>query len=221
MPAARAASSIGPDRRVSRPIRKGLPFWPSTRAAARPRARTSSGVSSVLATPRRPSVPNRSVMKGLALGVLRRLAGLLQAVLLALLLPRVAGQEAGLLQRGPHLGVELDQAPGDAEAQRTRLAGDAAAGDGGVDVVDLGRGRDPQRLADDHAMGLGGEVLLDRPAVDHDLPGAGPDADTGDGLLAAAGGLGEGDGHAVLRVGRQRSWRRASARSRGWGCWAA
>ena len=34
---------------------------PSTRAAARPRARTSSGVSSALATPRTPSVPNRRV----------------------------------------------------------------------------------------------------------------------------------------------------------------
>ena len=39
------------------------------------------------------------------------------------------------------LGVELDEGPGDAEAQGAGLAGDAAAVDGGVDVVDLGRRR--------------------------------------------------------------------------------
>ena len=55
-PAASAASSRGPEMRVSRPTTTRSP--PSTRAAARPRARVSSGVSSVLATPRTPSVPN-------------------------------------------------------------------------------------------------------------------------------------------------------------------
>src|SRR5207237_9040810 len=122
---------------------------PRTRPAARPRARTSSGVSSELATPRTPSVPNRNVMGapvGSALRVLRCLAGLLQAVLLALLLPRVAGQKAGLLQRDPHVGVELDQATGDAEAQGARLAGNPTPGDGGVAVVDLGRRGAPLRL---------------------------------------------------------------------------
>ena len=41
----------------------------------------------------------------------------------------VAGEEAGLLQRGPQLGVELDERPGDAEAQGAGLAADAAAVD--------------------------------------------------------------------------------------------
>ena len=59
-PAASAASSIGPDRLVSRPITNLGP--PSTRAAARPSAVTSSGVSSAFASPRTPSVPNRRVM---------------------------------------------------------------------------------------------------------------------------------------------------------------
>src|SRR5436190_22669293 len=48
-----------------------------------------------------------------ALGVLRSLAGLLQAVLLALGDARVAGQEAGLLQGGAVVGVVLAQGPGD------------------------------------------------------------------------------------------------------------
>ena len=48
-----------------------------------------------------------------ALAVLRRLAGLLEAVLLALDGPRVARKEAGLLQRGPVLGLHQDQRPRD------------------------------------------------------------------------------------------------------------
>ena len=58
IPAANAACSIEPEMRVSRPTSTGPP---STRAAARPRATTSSGVRSALATPRTPSVPKRRV----------------------------------------------------------------------------------------------------------------------------------------------------------------
>src|SRR5439155_5264375 len=54
----------------------------------------------------------------LPLGVLRRLAGLLQPVLLALLDPGVPGQEAGLLQRRAVLRIHQGQCPGHAEAQR-------------------------------------------------------------------------------------------------------
>src|SRR4249919_2316634 len=129
---------MGPDRRGSRPITTWSPL--STRAAARPSTRASSGVSSALATPRTPSVPKRRAMEGpprisaaswprlggpaqpgrrdlrgpcrklrfrwgpSALGVLRRLAGLLEAGLLALLLAGVPRQEAGPLERAPHLG---------------------------------------------------------------------------------------------------------------------
>src|SRR5690606_4598105 len=116
----------------------------STRAAARPRARTSSGVSSALATPRTPSVPKRSVIVppcrtrrhpagdrrdrprtasvDSALGVLRSLAGLLEPVLLGLLLPGVAGEEARLLEDGTEVGVDLDESAGDAVAQGAGLA---------------------------------------------------------------------------------------------------
>jgi hypothetical protein len=55
-PAASAAASSPPDRRVSRPMYQRAP--PSTRAADRPSRRANSGVSSTLATPRTPSVPN-------------------------------------------------------------------------------------------------------------------------------------------------------------------
>ncbi len=58
-PADRAACSRGPERLVSRPIRKVAAEM--VRAMARPRANVSSGVNSTLATPRTPSVPNRVV----------------------------------------------------------------------------------------------------------------------------------------------------------------
>src|SRR3954454_9485696 len=136
MPAASAANSSGPEIRVSRPTRNRPPG--RTRAAARPRASTNSGVRSRLATPRTPSVPKerltemRAVRAGrapaLPLGVLRSLAGLLQAVLLALLGARVAGEKAGPLERYALLGIELGQGAGDAEPQRTGLTRYPAAG---------------------------------------------------------------------------------------------
>src|SRR5271165_1552666 len=129
-PAPRAACSMGPDLRVSRPIRKAVAVM--VRAMARPRARTSSGVSSVLALPRTPSVPNQVRDTGLPLRVLGGLAGLLQAVLLGLLLPCVTGEEARLLEGAAQLGVELAQGPGDAESEGAGLAGDPAAVDGHV-----------------------------------------------------------------------------------------
>src|SRR2546421_5675965 len=143
-PAASAASSIGPDRRVSRASTNGR-STPRTRAAARPSASASSGVSSTLAKPRTPSVPKRSVMAPgrLPLGVLRRFAGLLQAVLLAFLLPGVAGQQPGLLHLGPQVGVERHEGPGDTQAHGPCLPAHTAAGEGAVDVVDLGRLREP------------------------------------------------------------------------------
>ena len=58
-PATSAASSSGPDSRVSRPTTNRSA--PSTRAAARPSASTTSGVRSRFATPRTPSVPNFSI----------------------------------------------------------------------------------------------------------------------------------------------------------------
>src|SRR5262249_35053208 len=125
-PATSAASSIGPERRVSRPTTNGR-VVPSTRAAARPTPVTSSGVSSRLASPRMPSVPNRRVMgrsksRGDArrspLRVLRSLARLLQSVLATLLLTGVARQQTRLLERRPHLLVERYQRTRDPEPER-------------------------------------------------------------------------------------------------------
>ena len=94
----------GADRTGGCRARRGRPAprgpWP--RPGRAPSA--SSAVSSTLATPRTPSVPKRARATALPLGVLRRLAGLLQAVLLGLLLAGVAREEAGALQRGRSSG---------------------------------------------------------------------------------------------------------------------
>src|SRR6185369_17143686 len=168
---------------------------PSTCAAARPSAVTSSGLSSRFASPRMPSVPNSSVMSRrrppgrLPLRVLGRLASLLQAVLAALLLARVTDEQAGLLEHGSQLVIERDQRAGDAEPQRARLPTDPATGDARLDVVHVGRLADPQRLGRGLAVGADREVLIDRAPVDEHLTGAGAQPHAGDGLLATPRGL--------------------------------
>src|SRR5580704_15990215 len=133
----------------------------------------------------RPGVRWRAA--ALPLGVLRRLPGLLQAVLLALLDPGVPGEEPGLLQRRAVLRVDQRQRAGHAEPQRTRLPGDAAARDAGDDVELAFRAEGHERLVDQLLVHLVREVHVERPAVDQPLAGAGEDPDAGDRLLAPAG----------------------------------
>src|SRR5688500_14578656 len=204
-PATTAASSISPLARGSRPTTATGRWVPSrsasTPAAARATERASSGVRSELARPRTPSVPNRRP-NGSALGVLRSLASLLEPVLLALLDPRVTGEEAGLLQRRTVLGLDLDQRAGDGEPQGAGLTGDAAALEQAHDVVLLALLQGHERLTDELLVHLVGEVLLEGAAVELELAGAREQPHADDGLLAAADGLdgtpvgvGHGAGH--------------------------
>src|SRR4051794_27742720 len=241
-PDASAASSNGPEMRVSRPMTTRSP--PRTRAVARPSATTSSGVRSRLATPRTPSVPNRRVTAApllavppnqicfvrtartscaLALRVLRSLPGLLEAVLLRLLLASVTREEARLLERGADLLVELRQGAGDAEPQRAGLAGRAAAVDRRVHVVHVSHLAHAQRLAEQLAVRRVGEVVGDIAAVDGDLALARTQPDTGDGRLAPAGRDDERrvlDGGGGLRQRGSSQERRACSMRSGCGCWA-
>src|SRR3954471_24510014 len=123
---------------------------------------------------------------GSALRVLGRLAGLLQAVLLPLLGPRVTGEEAGLLQRRAVVGLEPDERAGDREAQGPGLAGDAAAVQGGDDVVLVGLLQGDERLLDELLVHLVREVVVERAPVELEVAGARNEADADDGLLAAA-----------------------------------
>src|SRR6185437_13557584 len=123
---------------------------------------------------------------GLTLGVLGRLTSLLQPVLLALLHPGVPGQEAGLLQRRTVVGLDADQRAGDGQPQRTGLAGDAAAGQAGNDVVLVVLVQRDERLADQLLVHLVREVVLDGAAIELEVSGARHEPDPDDGLLAAA-----------------------------------
>src|SRR5262252_8178282 len=127
----------------------------------------------------------------LPLGVLRRLPGPLQAVLLALLHARVAGQKACLLERWPQLLVFVDQRPGDAVGNRSGLPGDTAALDLDADIEATERLGQPQRLQHNLLQPALPEVLHRALLVDQDPTIAGLDADACDRRLAAADGPNE------------------------------
>src|SRR6266516_400855 len=122
-----------------------------------------------------------------ALRVLRCLPGLLQAVLLALLDAGIPGKEARPLQGSPVFRVDQYQGTCDPQPQRTRLAGDPAAGDAGGHIeLPLGP-EGHERLTDELLVDLVREEVLQRPLVDAPLAGARCDPDPRDRLLAAAG----------------------------------
>src|SRR6266508_984092 len=152
-----------------------------------------------------------------ALRVLRSLAGLLQPVLLTLLDPRVAGQEARLLQAGPVLDVQVAQCPSDGQPQRAGLAGNAPAAQVGEDVDRVNPVGGHQRVADQLLMHLAREVVLQRAAVEHELAGARHEAHPDDGLLAAANGLDQTTSAAAGADGRGRGRRGGLHRRRGGG----
>src|SRR4051812_5918320 len=146
MPAARAASNIWPDSRVSRTISTCGADDCATPTAAWPSRIARSAVRNSPARPRTPSVPNRrrlvtasvpTMGVPLALRELRPLTGLLEAGLLALDLARVAREVAAALELGTQGRLGLDERTGDAVTQRSGLGRDAAAVDTG-DYVHAG-----------------------------------------------------------------------------------
>src|SRR3954471_14427570 len=159
--------------------------------AARASASASSALRNVPATPRTPSVPNSlraNVRSGLALGELRPLAGLLQAGLLALLGPRVAGEEAAPLELAAQVGIGDDQGARDAVAQRAGLRGHAAAVHAGDDVHAVVVADGLQRLADVALQRGAREEVVHRLSVDRVGAVARLEDHAGDRRLALAGG---------------------------------
>src|SRR5690606_33254533 len=131
----------------------------------------------------------------LTLGELGGAAGLVQADLLALDLARVAGHEARRAQLALERLVVFDQRAGDAQADRTGLAGGAAAAGGDEDVERFGVLGQLERLAHDHARGLATEELVQRTVVDGDLAGTAAQEHAGGGGLATAGAVVLSDCH--------------------------
>src|SRR5690606_7194764 len=127
---------------------------------------------------------------------------------------RVARRETGLAQCLAQALVVSHERARDAVADRTGLAGRAAAAHGDVDVeLVLGLG-DGERLAHDHARGLAAEEDVERPAVDDDLAAAGTQNDAGRGGLAAAGSVMTGRCHGLRAPTGSAAARRADARCR-------
>ena len=166
-----------------------------------PAERDDSGeVRSASASPRTPSVPNRSTR---GVGAYRfEYCGALRAFLRPYLRRSFSrasrASKPGLLQHRPRVGVERDQRPGDAEPDRAGLAAHAAAVERRVDVVDLFGLREPQRLLGDDLVREDREVRLELAPVDQDLPAAVPDPHAGDRFLATTGRLDQ-------RLGQERS----------------
>src|SRR4030081_1522744 len=103
-------------------------------------------------------MPERKHSLCSSLGVLRRLASALQAVLLPFLLARIARQEAGLLQYGAQLRVVLEQGARDAVGDRPGLARLAAADDFDTGVEALGVD-DPEGCHDDQLESPPAEIF--------------------------------------------------------------
>src|SRR5690606_25362071 len=134
-----------------------------------------------------PATSNRETKGSLALRVLRRLAGALEANLLALLHAGVTRQHAGALQRRAKLLVEAGQGTGDAVADRADLAGDTATHNRGDDIELLSGRRGAKRR---HQQGLvqaaTTEVLGCRLAIHCHLTRSRVQANARDRRLAAA-----------------------------------
>src|SRR5205085_279323 len=128
----------------------------------------------------------RTPERCLTLRVLRTLAGLVAAVLLAFDDARVARKEACTLERRPKLRLRIDERTADAVANRAGLRGDAAAVDGDANVVSRRPADQLERLRDDHAKRRPRQVLFDLTAVDRNAAGAGPDPHARNRALALA-----------------------------------
>src|SRR3970282_1606613 len=168
--------------------------WRPRRRRRRARERAHSNVPERARTGR--NARNRpSAGADLPLGVLGGLAGSLEPVLLALLHPRVAGQESGLAEReAMAVGIELQERPGDPVADGSGLAGHATALDLDHRVeATLGAG-DSEGHPDVGLVDGVPEVLEERAPVDDDLALAGQEADAGDGGLAPSRSRVEGRG---------------------------
>ncbi len=108
----------------------------------------------------------------LSLGELRRATGSLEAVLLAFLHTRVAGEETSLLQHGAQvLAVILQQGAGHAVADSAGLAGDAAAGHAADNVELLVGAGEGQGLTDNKLQRVQTEIIVNISVVDRDLAG--------------------------------------------------
>jgi hypothetical protein len=137
--------------------------------------------------PRKLNLRGRGKRTGSTFAILEAFAGAGLAVFFAFPFAGIAGQQALGLEGGAQIDIALGQGAGDAVPDSAGLAVGAAALDVDADVNLAGERGDDQRLVHNHPQRLGGEIILEGPAVDEELAGARGDAHAGDGGLAAAG----------------------------------
>src|SRR5690606_3888575 len=106
------------------------------------------------------------------LGELGGATCLVQADLLTLDFTGVTGHEASLAQLGLQGFVVLDQCTGDAQTDRTGLAGGATTSSSDKNVKAFGVLGQFQRLTHDHTCGLTAKELVQRTAIDGDVASA-------------------------------------------------
>ena len=144
-PAPSASSSMGPERRVSRPIdhdagapRAALarePARPRARGRVRARGRAASAVRDAADAVRAEEATRHGT--ALALGELRAAPAPLRPAFLRSTSRASRVRKPCSLELRAQLGIGLDERAGDAVAQRTGLAGDAAAVAAGAHVEAL------------------------------------------------------------------------------------
>src|SRR5688572_1914584 len=113
----------------------------------------------------------------LPLRELEAFSSALLSVLLAFLDSGIAGDQTGVFERLPQVAIILEQRASDAVTNRSRLARRAAAGDVDDEVELVGRFRQLQRLANDHAQRFVGEIPVEGFVIDLDLTAARPQVD--------------------------------------------
>jgi hypothetical protein len=123
----------------------------------------------------------------LAFRELESLASPRLTVFLSLFHSGVAGQETLVAQRVLEFARGLKKCSGNAQTNRSRLAGDAATSDTDGDVVLVSRLRDRQRLKRMGPQFLNGDVLLELAVVHNELAGPRRETHARHAALAAAG----------------------------------
>src|SRR5882757_1492472 len=103
---------------------------------------------------------------GSTLAVLEAFARPGLAVFFAFAFAGIAGEQTLGLKRGAQIDVGFKQGAGDAVPDGTGLAVGTAALNIDADVKLAGHGRGGQRLGDDHAQRVGGEIGFERASVD-------------------------------------------------------
>ena len=125
--------------------------------------------------------------KRLAFGELEPLASALLTVLLALVLARITGEEASLLELGPKFPIKLNQGAGDTETDRIGLTGDTATVGENQNIELVGHLGDEKGLTDRNAPCFRGEVVIEGTTVDGNIALAGAEEYAGDGRFPATG----------------------------------